>query len=167
MFFKSSFVQNYSPRLHEFKNELMDKMRDFHDNKEDGVMMISPNTLKNFNLRNIPHRRLSISKNRFFMRNMVLFFRKKSIVRDLFSAEFGWLNQAGLIQFWMSKYRDDRRIKSNQRTLIERSNLQIETLYGTLQISAVLYSISFIVFILEVISVIYLRITVVLDFLTY
>lgn len=58
-------------------------------------------------------------------------------------------------------------IKLNQRTSVEMRYLQIETTHGALRICAVLYIISVMVFILERLSMIWLKIKIILDFLTY
>lgn len=139
-------------------------LRDFHDNNVDGVVHTTAFTLDAFNSENIPHRRLSYTKNRFYSIRSVLIFRKKSILTPLFNEQILWFRQSGLISFWYSFYVDDRRIKSKQGIT---SNLQIETINELLKLCAVMYFISFVVFILEVFGGKLVIVKHIIDFFTY
>lgn len=140
----------------------MDIFEYYHDNEVDGVVLVSDFLLNYFNLMNAPYRRLSFTKDRLFMSSFVFNFRKNSILKDIYNEKLGRLRQFGLIKFWISNYIDKRKMKSNQGT-----NFHIENIFGILRVCAVMYLISLVVFILEVIGIRYLRIVYIIDYLTY
>lgn len=117
-----------------------------------------------FNLLNSPHRRLSITKDRLFMTNSVYVFRKKSVLVDGFNQQLRLLRETGLLQYWISKYVDNRQVKLKS---IPQTKIHIENVFGILQMCAFMYFISFVVFALEVISATYRQIENVLNYLTY
>lgn len=86
------------------------------------------------------------------------------MLTQVFNQQLQFLQEGGLIDFWVKNRIDDRKSKSKYR---EPSKLQMENIMAAFEICAIMYFISFIVFILEMISVRYRRIQLVLDYLTY
>lgn len=121
-------------------------------------------SLKYFNLVNSPHRRLGYTKDRLFMYAPVIYFRKRSILKEVFNEQLQRIREAGVTQYWIKKYIDDRKTKPNHRA---PKKLQIKSILAAFEICIFMYFISFIVFILELLSTRYRRIKVFLDFLTY
>lgn len=117
-----------------------------------------------FNLKNAPYRRLAFTKDRLFMYSPVFIFRKKSMLTQVFNQQLMTLREAGLIDFWVKNRIDDHKLKFKHR---EPSKLRMENIIAAFQICGILYFVSFVVFILEIISVKYRRIQLVLDYLTY
>lgn len=167
--FSKSFYQIYFPRVRigeTQRNGPFDWIRDVYDNEDNVVLILTEGPATYFNLINIPHRRLSMTKG-FWMMNFVFYFRQKSILREVFNRKIEILQQSGLTEFWIKTEMDDRRTKLYLRTAAEKANLQIATMRGASQICGVLYFISFVVFILEVLSRVFSRTKEILDFLTY
>lgn len=151
------YVEVHSPFLELFRN--------FYDNNDiNSVMAWSDNFVSLFNSINAPHRRLSTTKDCLFTSHDVMYFRKKSALKNIFNKKLRRLSETGLIQFWISQYIYDRKVNAKERT---QSKLHIENIIGALQICAFLYFMSFIVFILETISWFHYRIKYTVDWLTY
>lgn len=142
----------------------MDKIQKFHNNSNKAVLIESLFVLNYFNLVNYPNGQLSFPKERLFIASYSMFFRKKSILKNLFNQEILEIAESGLKNYWISKYTDERKVQMNQRT---SSQLHIENIIGVVQIGAIMYVICLIVFILEVISVRHPRVKRLLDYLTY
>lgn len=139
-------------------------LQTLYDQQIDGVVLASDLSQKAFNLENSPNRRLAFTKDRLFMYSPVFLFRKKSVLTAVFNRQLQTLRETGLIEFWTKNFIDDRKTKSKQR---EPSKLQMENILAVFQICGIMYLISFVVFILEVISMKYRRVKYILDFLTY
>lgn len=139
-------------------------LRSLYDSDINGVVLASDITLKAFNLENSPRRRLGFTKDRLFMYTPVFLFRKKSVLTEVISKELQTLRETGLIESWTKNYIDDRKPKSKHR---KPSKLRMESILAAFQICGIMYLISFVVFILEVISVECHRIKRILDYLTY
>lgn len=139
-------------------------LQKFHDGNDNGVILWSDLAVNYFNLINFPHRRLSFTKDRLYMMRMAAFFRNKSMLKGLFNEKFRQFFDSGLTQFWCKAYLDDRHIKSFQNP---PPILHIENIIGILQICALIYLVSLIVFVLEMISVRYPRIRYIIDYFTY
>lgn len=143
----------------------LDVMRYFYDSDIDGVVLWSDNFVGLFNSINSPHRRLSTTKDRLFTITNVIYFRKKSVLINVINEKFRRLSEAGLIQFWISRYMGERKINVKKEV---QSKLHIENVFGALRICAVsMHLMSFIVFILEMINWIHPRIKYALVCLTY
>lgn len=119
--------------------------------------------MKYFNLVNSPHR-LGHTKDRLLMYSPVVYFRKKSILKDVFNEQLQRIREAGLTEYWIKKNVDDRTMKLYQRA---PKKLQIQSIFAAFEICIVMYFISCIVFILELLSTRYRRVKVFLDFLNY
>lgn len=139
-------------------------LRILYDEKIDGVVLASDLNQKSFNFQNSPNRRLAFTKDRLFMYSPVFLFRKKSILTEVFNRQLQALRETGLIEFWTKNFIDDRKIKAKQK---EPSKLQMGNILALYQICGIMYLISFIVFIFEVISAKCQCIKYILDFFTY
>lgn len=139
-------------------------LRALYDEDINGVVLGSDISQKAFNLENSPHRRLGFTKDRLFMYSPVFLFRKKSILTEVMNKQLQTLRETGLIEFWTKNYIDDRKAKSKQR---QPSKLRMENILAAFHICGIMYLISFIVFIFEVISAKFNRIKSILDYLTY
>lgn len=129
----------------------------------EGVAFINDLTQKAFNMQNFPHKRLAFTKDRVIMYSPVFLFRKKSMLIDVFDNQLHTLQETGLIDFWIKSYtfhRDQKKIKR------QPSKLRMQNIRAVFEICAVMYTISFVVFILEILSRKYRYIRYVLDFLT-
>lgn len=143
---------------------LSNKPTDFRFNElcnsnGENVVLSNDVSLRYFNFKNSPHRRLGVTKDRIFLRHPTIYFRKKSILRNLFNNQIRKLTQSGLVEFWSSKYTTIQNDNSN--------SFHSENLRDIFQLGAFMHGISFIVFILELISIKRQRIRILLDFLTY
>ena len=119
---------------------------------------------KSFNLKHLPYRRLAFTKDRLFMLSVTFNFRKKSMLTHVFNHQLTMLREAGLIDFWVRSRIDDRKLKSKHR---EPSKLHMENIFAAFQICGFMCFISFIIFILEVISVRCRHIQSIIDYMTY
>lgn len=135
-----------------------------YDKNIDGVALTHDLVQKTFNLHNSPHRRLGFTKDRIQMFSPVFVFRKKSMLTNVFNQKLTVLQEVGLIDFWIKRYTDDRASKSSSRL---PTRLRMQNIKAVFQIGAVLYLISFAIFILEVTSGRNQRTKKILDYLTY
>lgn len=141
----------------------MDNIRNFYDNNTNGVALSTDLMQKAFNLK-YPNRRLGFTKDRLYMSSSVFLFRKKSILTRVFNDELLRLQEFGHNEFWKKNIVD---IHKGRKKKTEPTKLSLDNVLAAFQVCGVLYLISFIVFILEIISVNYPRIKYVLDFFTY
>lgn len=154
----------YFSRVIEENISALDKIQKFHNSSNKAVLIESLFVLNYFNLINYPNGRLSFPKERLFIASYSMFFRKKSILKNVFNQEMLEIAESGLKNYWISKYTDERKVRMHMRT---SSQLHIENIIGAVQISAIMCVICFIVFVLEMISVRYQRVRSLLDYLTY
>ncbi|XP_055298675.1 uncharacterized protein LOC129566616, partial [Sitodiplosis mosellana] len=136
----------------------------YDQDSKDTVALATDLNKKSFNLKNSPHRRVEFTKDRIYMYSPVFFFRKKSMLTRVINRQLQLLQEAGLINVWVGNRIDDRKTNSKCR---EPSKLRMEHIIAAFQICAIMYFVSFIIFILEIISVRCRRIQVVLDYMTY
>lgn len=143
----------------------MDDLRDFYDTNINGVALSTEVLQKAYNFEN-PQRRLGFTKNRLYMSSAVFVFRKKSILTNTFNEQLLRLKEFGLLEFW-----EQNRIEAhNSKVKMKKTQptkLGLYNILAAFQICGVLYLISGVVFILEIISVRFSRIKSVLDFWTY
>lgn len=136
----------------------------YYDSDIDGVVFWSDMMLNNFNLKNSPYRRLSFTKDYLFSSHLVFYFRKNSPLRDLFNKKLRILIESDLIQVWISSIVDKYKVKVKNR---KQTTFHIKNIFGILQVCGVLYVISFIIFVLEMISARYLSIQHIVEYFTY
>lgn len=140
-------------------------MQYYYDNEEvptNSVALTNEFSLNYFNLF-LPGRRLGHTKDRLFTFDNVFYFHKPSMLKDPFNEELYKYHEAGLIRYWIKQYSDTRNIKEERMA----SKLEIGNISGAFQICALMYFISFVVSILEVISGRCPRVRYVLEYFTY
>lgn len=155
-FFVFSIVENNS--------EMQAFLHYYHDTEFDGVAITNDVCVHYFNLANSSRKRLGISKDRIFMYSAVFYFHKPSALRDPFNKELMKYREAGLKRYWEKQQFDDRKSKFNRKN---PTKLQIDSISTIFQICGIMYSISLVVFMLEITSLKYMCIKSILDYLTY
>lgn len=93
----------------------------------------------------------------------VFFFNEHSILTWMFNRKIEQCLESGLILHWTSQYQKPR-IKDKHK---EPKKLGVHGILAMLEIAAVLYSIAFIIFIMEILSHEHGHIRRFLDYLTY
>lgn len=127
------------------------------------MVLVNHMSWEYFNLVNSPNQRLGFTKDRLFMYCPAFFFSKKSTLKVVFNEELGKLRESGVIEHWIKKYVDGRKIKPIQAPI----KLKIFNIFAAFEICIVMYFISFIIFILELLSVKYYRIKLFIETITY
>lgn len=145
-------------------SEMSVNLRSLYNDDINGVVLASDISQKAFNLENSPHRRVGFTKDRLFMYSAVFLFRKRSALTAVIDNQLQTLRETGLIEFWIKRYIDDRKPKSKKQ---EPTKLQMGNILAAFQICGIMYLISFVVFVFEVISVRFDRIKRILDYITY
>lgn len=143
--------------------DILTKLEQFHDNDINGVVLSNYMSWEYFNLINSPRRRLGFTLDRLFMYCPAFFFPKKSVLKRVFNKELLRLQEMGLIEHWMKKYMDKRKMIPNQHP----QQFQMSHFSAAFEISFVLYLISMFIFILELLSYRNLRIKIVIEWLNY
>lgn len=131
--------------------------------KLDGIFFSNDVTVNYYNLINRSWRQIRYTRDIVRPHTPVFYFRKSSILTLLFDRKIEICNESGLTIHWIAKYRY-RPKKSKYR---KPSKLEIASIMAILQISAIMYSIAFVVFIMEMFSHKIEYIRKVLDFFTY
>lgn len=112
---------------------------------------------------NSEHRRLAFTQDRLYVATFVNYFHKPTLLIDIFNNAILECEEAGLLNFWISKYIDDKKVKS----IPSPTTLIMESIESIFVIGAIVCLISFIVFIPEVVSVRVHFVKCVLDYITY
>lgn len=146
-------------------SESVKVLEDYHDhnNGTNTVAIANDISFKYFNQKNFQRRRLGFTKDRLIMFTNVFYYQRWSVLKDLFDHSVKRLHQNGLVKIWAGKYYG-RKLKPIQK---KATSLEIENLFAVLQICAIMYLISFMVFIIEVISRRHRRLRYILDYFTY
>lgn len=93
----------------------------------------------------------------------VYYFNTHSILTWMFNRKIEACNESGLTYYWSIKYT----MKTNRNKEKKPKKLQITNILVILQISAIIYTIAFIVFIFELLSRSHRKIKTIVDYLTY
>lgn len=144
-------------------NDVMSNFPLLYEENIEGVAFSQDLTQKAFNLQNFPHKRLAFTKDRLFMYSPVFLFRKKSMLTEVFDKQLNTLQETGLIDFWIKNYTFHRNQKIKKR---EPSKLRMENIIAVFEICALMYTISFLVFIFEILSRKCRYIQYILDYIT-
>lgn len=142
----------------------LETFRYFYDSDIDGVVYWSDNFLSTYIPKELLYSKLFTTKDYFSLIDMVLYFPKKSALRNVFNEKLRRLSESGITEFVIKGYINNTKIKVKQRF---QPKFHVDNIFDALQMCAVMYSISFIVFCLEVISLIHYRIKFILDYFTY
>ena len=129
----------------------------------EGVIFTNYVTLNYFNLMEKAWGRIGHTRDMARSFDPSLFFNKHSILRWMFDRKIGMCRESGLTSFWAARYRP----KHNENRQIELKRLSIQNILAILQITAAMYLIAFMVFLLELFSYENKRIRKCLDYLTY
>lgn len=141
----------------------MELLQYFSESDDYCAIFTAKVSYKKFNLLHASDRQIYNAKDQLFTTSAVFYFRKPSNLIEPFNKEIHKFQEAGLIEFWRSKYRDDRKDKPRN----EPKGLVMFNLMIIFEISAAMYLIGFIVFILEVFSEKCARVKRALDYITY
>lgn len=128
-----------------------------------GVLYSNYITVNYFNLIEKSWDRIGYTQDQARSFNPTLFFKKNSILRWMFDRKIEMCKESGLISYWAARYRHQP-TGDRQRKL---KRLSIQNILAILQITAVMYSIAFMVFLLEILSDEHEPIKKCLDYLTY
>lgn len=107
--------------------------------------------------------RLTSTKDRLYMHSPTFLFRKTSPLPVEFNKHLQSLQETGLIQYWTDTYIDTR--KSNAKR--EPTKLEMKSVWAAFKICGVMYIVSFIVFIFELLSMRLKYFKSFIDYLTY
>lgn len=132
--------------------ELLKNYYDNDDENNAAVVLVNDMSLKYFNLL-FSSKRLGCTKDRLLLFNAVIYFRKLSMLKDLFNKELAKYREAGLINYWMKQHIDAHKEGPPKR---RPKKLKIENIFSIFQIITLMYLISFLVFSLEIFSSDYL-----------
>lgn len=80
-----------------------------------------------------------------------------------FNRQLQSLQETGLIDYWIRNYTDTR----NWHADIKPNKLKLTSILAAFQFCAAMYVVSFIVFILEIVSAKFKRIKSIIDYITY
>lgn len=143
----------------------MSIIKTLYDENIEGVVLCNDLQQKVFNLRNAPHFRVGFTKNQLFKFSPVFIFRKKSMFRRMFNDKITMLQESGHIEFWTKNYTDNRapKTKVNQPA----KQLRMGNIAAVFQICGAIYLVSFVVFIMEIMSKRCKRLKQFIDYLTY
>lgn len=120
-------------------------------------------TANYFNHMSKSSRHIQYTRDIVRLQNPVFYIRKNSFLTRMFDEKIEWCKESGLVIHWLAKFIH----KQTKKKLIEPNQLGISNILAILQISGVMFFISFIVFLLEVFSPTQRFIRKFLDFLTY
>lgn len=93
---------------------------------------------------------LQICKEKLMTVNIVMYFPKNSYLKDTFSRKLNELSTAGIIQYWVKKYADERFLNVEAGNF-RNQKLSIEKLSGVFNIWLIGLAISILSFVLELI----------------
>lgn len=140
-------------------------LAEYHDNfNGTSVVLMNEITPKYFHVLNVPNRFLKYIKDRLFSQNTVFYFRKRSVLRELFNQKLRRFQEAGLVEYWVEQYTESVRTKPNIR---KATTLELKSIFGAFQICYVIYAFSCIVFLLELLSVRCHFVKYFIEFFTY
>lgn len=142
----------------------MTLLENYTNNEFDGVVFANEISQRYFNLMNPSHNRLAFT-NGWITYTGSFYYPKETMLKDLFTEHLQRFRENGLITHWTHQFTDVHSSKLPQK--VPPMKLRIENILIAFQIVAIMYLISFIVFILEIITVKFHRIRYAIDYLTY
>lgn len=128
-----------------------------------GVVYSNYITVNYFNLMEKSWDRIGYTQDLARLFNPTMFFNKHTILMSMFNQKIEMSKESGLISYWAAQYRHQP-TGDRQRKL---KRLSIQNILAILQITAVMYSIAIMVFLLEILSNEHEAIRKCLDYLTY
>lgn len=142
---------------YEFSN-----LENLPDNDTNIVAFSSDLCFMSYNLEHAQHR-LAATKDRLFMFSSIYLFRKTSPLVTEFNRLLQSLQEAGLINYWIRNYTDTRKTAANKH----RTKLEMTSILVAFQFCGAMYAVSFVVFILGLVSVKFKRVKRIIDYITY
>lgn len=128
-----------------------------------GVVFTNDLTVNYFNHLDKSWPKIDYTRDVVRANNPVFFFQKHSILTEMFDRKIELCQESGLVFHWVAQFKHNWK-KHKQK---QPKKLGISGIMAMLEISAVLYLIAFLVFILEILSQKHQRIRRLLDFLTH
>lgn len=145
--------------------EHTDLLAEYHDTfNGTSVVLMNEISPKYFHMLHDPQQYLAFTKDRLFIQNTVFYFNDISILKEIFNRKLRSFQEAGFVEFWVKKYTESMRMKRNRRN---PTKLELNSILGLFQICIVMYLVSCIVFILEMVVAKIRYIQPILDYLTY
>lgn len=129
----------------------------------EGVVLSNAEAVNYFNSNSNSSHRLDYTREVVRPTIAVFYFKKHSIFTSMFNKKIYIFHEAGLISRWFSYYNHEEKSSRYRGS----GKLNMTNISAILKISAVLYSISIFVFVLEAMSRRFERIRKCLDYLTY
>lgn len=133
-----------------------------HDNDTNAVAYSTKLCLLSYNLHN-PQHRLAGTKDHLHMFPSIFFFRKTSPLVMEFNRQLQLLQESGLIEYWIKNITNPH--KSNEKSA--PTKLQMKSILAVFQFCGAMYVVSFIVFILEIVSMKSKRVKCIIEYITY
>lgn len=137
-------------------------VQNLHENDTNLVAFSSDLCLSSYNLEHSEHR-LASTKDRVFMYSPTFLFRKLSPLVIEFNKQLQSLQETGLIDYWIRNNTDTRKSTANMKP----TKLKMTSISAIFQLCGAMYAVSFIVFILEILSVRFRYLKRIVDYLTY
>lgn len=138
-------------------------LRNLSMEKHDTLVYTSDLTIKYFNLLNNYTNRISYTRDIARPLTPVFHFRKNSILTYMFDRKMEIFKESGLIAHWIERYK--RKCKKNKHRT--PTKLGIPNILAIVEISAFMYLIAFVVFLIEILCNQYERTRECLEYLTY
>lgn len=129
----------------------------------DGLVFTNDVSVNYFNLVYKPKPRVDYTKDVIRTNAPVFYFNEHSILTRMFNRKMEICTESGLILHWTAQYENSRQIDKQRKP----KKLSIHGILAMLEITAVLYLIAFIIFLMEILSHQHGRIKQFLDYLTY
>lgn len=150
-------------RIFEQHTDVYTAIKNISNGEWEGVVFTNYITLNYFNTIEKSWSRIGHTHDVARSFNPSLFFNKHSILRWMFDRKIEMCKEAGLISHWAARYLH-KQDEDRQRKL---KKLSIQNILAILQITAVMYSIACLVFLLEILSCEHDCIKKFLDYFTY
>ncbi|XP_055300291.1 uncharacterized protein LOC129567447 [Sitodiplosis mosellana] len=154
---------NNSKRLVEHDYDAITALRKLSNGDWKGLVFTNDVTINYFNLKNKFKRRVSNTRDIVRPITPVFYFNKNSILTEMFNRKIENCRESGLISHWTAPYKHKRKRDKHKKP----TTLDVPHILAIIQISAFLYLIAFIIFVVEMISYKHERMRRCLEFFTY
>lgn len=129
----------------------------------DGVVLTNDLTVNYFNYISRSPKRIQYTRDLMRLQNPVFFFRKNSILRNMFNIKIEFCQESGLINHWVAKFKHNKNKNKHKKP----KKLGIPNILGIIKISCVMNLFSCIVLSMEILSIANKTVKRFIDFLTY
>lgn len=159
-------VPAYQGRLHVYK-PVADSYDVLRDSSFNGVFLTSIEGMAAFNRGHIANGTISITKERVFLLPVSVFFTRSSCLEPVFNEEIHKFSSSGLLFTWAKKFIDLKYVRETRKR--DRNSgprkLSVHQITGILIILFAMHGISLLVFIIELLSIKYVLIQRMLEYL--